>query len=774
MALERHISINLSIDSTTIEEIKKLTSLDFETQFLDIKFTSIERPEDYKLIIFFKIPSKDSLVLIKSIEELNSTNQILVPKECLFNSGNLELEFSLVDKSTNKSITIPQRVQIEVFKTLNEERNAIVDSETFNSITEIYTKLTEATKSSVDNFKLELNSIIDSAKNNLDEYKNSLNEELITNQTEFKNEIFNEINSKISETKTSLDNIKLTILEEINNNKTSSIEEITKNVDSILLSVTEKHNNELSKSRQALNEIYLDLEKKIGTEDNSMYDQITPSLRKAIIDSLNNKKIEIISNVTENSISNLTNYIKTLQEQRFITILPVDKNQITLPTTFKVNGMTKIYSNGLLLTPGKDYTNLGKNNIKINKKFNTEQELVITETIASSLAPNMPNASEDSIPGTIVIRDKNGSCYAVSFKGNLEGNALTASKLKNPVKINGIEFDGTQDINIEFDSKEIVISNIEDINKIISGENLDISKIIDNLMLNEYHKKIKEYFENKLSEKSSSDHSHTLDNISETDNKKHFTLQEKTKLSGIADNANNYSHPDHHDPSVIEQNETNRFVSDNEKIRWNNTYTKQEIDNKLKQITSGLTWKGSYETKEKLNEVESPEDGWMAIVINDPSSSSKNLLYIYESLEPAGWKNLGEIIIPGIVTDDSDGLMSSDIFKEHKKNKEDISTINSKLTSGNGIAIAGKNKIGVIKIGDNINVSEDGTISVHTPYTHPEKHDYSIFNEDSNHKFVTEEQINSWTNDTYRKTDVYSKSEVDAKIQEAISKLAPK
>ena len=48
-----------------------------------------------------------------------------------------------------------------------------------------------------------------------------------------------------------------------------------------------------------------------------------------------------------------------------------------------------------------------------------------------------------------------------------------------------------------------------------------------------------------------------------------YTSTEKTKLSGIATGANNYVHPATHLPSIIEQDEGNRFVTDTEKTSWN-------------------------------------------------------------------------------------------------------------------------------------------------------------------------------------------------------------
>jgi hypothetical protein len=48
-----------------------------------------------------------------------------------------------------------------------------------------------------------------------------------------------------------------------------------------------------------------------------------------------------------------------------------------------------------------------------------------------------------------------------------------------------------------------------------------------------------------------------------------YTTLEQSKLSGIADNANNYTHPANHPASIITQDLNNRFVTDIEKSTWN-------------------------------------------------------------------------------------------------------------------------------------------------------------------------------------------------------------
>jgi|GEM_PF-4234556 len=53
----------------------------------------------------------------------------------------------------------------------------------------------------------------------------------------------------------------------------------------------------------------------------------------------------------------------------------------------------------------------------------------------------------------------------------------------------------------------------------------------------------------------------TTDMISETETRIFITPAEKTKLEGIAENANNYTHPEMHSASMIDETETKVFVT---------------------------------------------------------------------------------------------------------------------------------------------------------------------------------------------------------------------
>ncbi len=57
--------------------------------------------------------------------------------------------------------------------------------------------------------------------------------------------------------------------------------------------------------------------------------------------------------------------------------------------------------------------------------------------------------------------------------------------------------------------------------------------------------------------------------ITETATKKIMTDTERDKLAGIADNANNYEHPDSHPATMITEDTTHRFMTDAERTKLN-------------------------------------------------------------------------------------------------------------------------------------------------------------------------------------------------------------
>mgnify|MGYP002085917316 CR=1 FL=1 len=212
-----------------------------------------------------------------------------------------------------------------------------------------------------------------------------------------------------------------------------------------------------------------------------------------------------------------------------------------------------------------------------------------------------------------------------------------------------------------------------------------------------------------------------------------------------------------HDPSEIIETAEKKFVSDAEKTRWNDTYTKAQTDEKLKTAVGGLAFKGTFETLADLPSAEEAQDGWFAIVVNEPTAKGKNILVIFESTTKE-WKELGDLLVPGVATESVDGLMGKDMVKALNKAGVDIAG----LKDGSLLPKASATQIGAVKIGANIQVAEDGTISTHAPYAHPETHAATMIVEDESHRFVSDA-------DKAVYADKYTKAEADGKVTEAIT-----
>ena len=212
-----------------------------------------------------------------------------------------------------------------------------------------------------------------------------------------------------------------------------------------------------------------------------------------------------------------------------------------------------------------------------------------------------------------------------------------------------------------------------------------------------------------------------------------------------------------HAPSEIIETAEKRFVSDAEKTRWNDTYTKAQTDEKLKTAVGGLAFKGTFGTLADLPSAEEAQDGWFAIVVNEPTAKGKNVLVIFESTTKE-WKQLGDLLVPGVATESVDGLMGKDMVKALNKAGVDIAG----LKDGSLLPKASSTQIGAVKIGANIQVAEDGTISTHAPYVHPETHAAAMIVEDESHRFVSDADKASYA-------DKYTKVETDGKITEAIT-----
>lgn len=178
-----------------------------------------------------------------------------------------------------------------------------------------------------------------------------------------------------------------------------------------------------------------------------------------------------------------------------------------------------------------------------------------------------------------------------------------------------------------------------------------------------------------------------------------MSATDKAKLDGIAANANNYSHPSTHAASMISQDATHRFVTDNEKSTWNGKAGTGTVS----QSANGLM---SANDKKKLDGIAANANNYSHPSGNGnnhiPSGGSSGQILRWSAAGTAVWGSDNNTTY-GAATQSANGLMSA-----NDKKKLD------------GIAANANN------------------------YSHPSTHAASMISQDASHRFVSDSEKNSW------------------------------
>lgn len=205
-----------------------------------------------------------------------------------------------------------------------------------------------------------------------------------------------------------------------------------------------------------------------------------------------------------------------------------------------------------------------------------------------------------------------------------------------------------------------------------------------------------------------------LDNITAP-----YTTEEKNKLEGIAENANNYSHPSTHAPSIIVQDSNNRFVSDSEKSTWNN-----KVDKVAGKGLSANDYTSA--EKAKLAAIEDPlykgrYTSYAALVAANPTGISGNFAHVDEGV--------GEKTVV-YIWDVSDEEWQEQQGESAEMTPTQIKQAYESNDDTNAYTDAEKIKLAGIANGAN-------------NYTHPANHPASIIEQDANNRFVTDAEKNN-------------------------------
>jgi hypothetical protein len=129
-----------------------------------------------------------------------------------------------------------------------------------------------------------------------------------------------------------------------------------------------------------------------------------------------------------------------------------------------------------------------------------------------------------------------------------------------------------------------------------------------------------------------------------------MSASDKTKLNGIAGNANNYSHPTSHPASMITQDVNNRFCSDSEKSTWNGKLsgsgvTKEQLaingDIETSITSTNDKLPTSKAVKDYVDDEAKPETGTFTPTIEGTTTAGSNTSY---SIQKGRYTKTGDCV----------------------------------------------------------------------------------------------------------------------------------
>lgn len=215
-----------------------------------------------------------------------------------------------------------------------------------------------------------------------------------------------------------------------------------------------------------------------------------------------------------------------------------------------------------------------------------------------------------------------------------------------------------------------------------------------------------------------------------------YTQLEELVLQIYEDIKSKANSEHNHSTNNITENSSKKFVSDSEKNDWNAKITQTQLDGALNTLASGLTWKGSFGTLAEINALQNPKDGWFAI-----KTSGENVFYIYES-STSSWQDLGGIMLPGVATSTSNGLMTKEmVIKLASLHNYTLPTASATILGG-------------VKAGEIITIGSDGTLQIDTS------------------KVISSAERNKWNKGATDATDALNKiATTDANVGNAVQRI---
>lgn len=210
-----------------------------------------------------------------------------------------------------------------------------------------------------------------------------------------------------------------------------------------------------------------------------------------------------------------------------------------------------------------------------------------------------------------------------------------------------------------------------------------------------------------------------------------YTTAEKTKLAGIASNANNYVHPSNHPATIITEDVTHRFVTDTEKSTWNGKAGSAVAT----ALANGLM---SKEDKTKLDGVSANANNY----VHPETDGNKHV-------PPTSTTNSGKALIAGTTA----GAFSWQALTKSMvglNNVDNTSDLSKPISSAVQSALDGKAANSVVTTSrPGLMASEDknkldGISAGANNYVHPASHSANMITQDATHRFITDAEKSAW------------------------------
>ena len=206
-----------------------------------------------------------------------------------------------------------------------------------------------------------------------------------------------------------------------------------------------------------------------------------------------------------------------------------------------------------------------------------------------------------------------------------------------------------------------------------------------------------------------------------------FTDAEKSKLAGIDDEANNYTHPPTHAASTIVENVYRRFVSDEEKVEWNNKANANDLWTKAELVATGgsfdrvdwthiqnipafgsADWLSPVANIAARDAIPSPQSGQCVLVQDD--GDGKAAQYAYNGTQ---WSKIADIdwspMTDAQVKTAYEANLDTNVFSDAEKTKLSGVAVGANNYS---LSIATDSVLGGIKVGVGLQADVDGILSI--------------------------------------------------------------